>query len=353
MRVYVLVDEEQHTKPAQHGLRELMTGINQDLQRAGVILVLTQPEDGLMHVKLVIIDAKLAWLGSANLSVAAMRRNDELVMRMWGSRSRVGELRKKAVELWAAARERSRRAGRGVPQGPPSWASMPTTVPDVKDHPEWVRRVNYAQLVAGQIQGGGALEDVPREAPASTVSERNDGWFGPFHTGQAPDRTRTPHGASPQDGDEPRHQRLLSTTGPVQQFRQVPVPTDQSVAQALQKRQEELRAQKENAKARAKALKEEALPPDGCARVAKPPPTCDKCDGKHPTDRCPYFRKAREEHPDSKAAGGGQRSLLGAHKGPPEVLRAARVVRHNCWRCHGPFHCFSRILAESHRACSR
>jgi hypothetical protein len=73
-----------------------------------------------------------------------------------------------------------------------------------------------------------------------------------------------------------------------------------------------------------KALKEGKLPPDGCARPEEPPPTCDKCDGKHATDACPYFKKAREEHADAKQ---GKRSLFGSHKGPQEVLHAATVVR--------------------------
>ena len=55
------------------------------------------------------------------------------------------------------------------------------------------------------------------------------------------------------------------------------------------------------ANALARALKEGTLPSDGCGRPDKPPPTCDKCDGAHPTDACPHFKKAREDHVDAKA----------------------------------------------------
>eukprot|EP00960_Hanusia_phi_P012834 374713-Hanusia_phi.AAC.3 len=27
--------------------------------------------------------------------------------------------------------------------------------------------------------------------------------------------------------------------------------------------------------------------------------TCDKCDGAHPTDSCPIYKKKREDHPDA------------------------------------------------------
>ena len=78
------------------------------------------------------------------------------------------------------------------------------------------------------------------------------------------------------------------------------------------------------ANALSRAMKEGTLPTDGCARPDEPPPTCDKCDGKHKTDACPHFKKAREEHPDAKA-GGGRRSLLGNYKGPEEVLRPGQA----------------------------
>ena len=55
---------------------------------------------------------------------------------------------------------------------------------------------------------------------------------------------------------------------------------------------------------------------------------CDACDGKHATDRCPWFKgKARDKHPDAKRA--SEKKMLGMQSGPVEVLRhgSARVVR--------------------------
>ena len=51
---------------------------------------------------------------------------------------------------------------------------------------------------------------------------------------------------------------------------------------------------------------------------AKPSSTgvlcCDKCDGKHLTDDCPYYKKSRESHPDAQKSSkslGGQSTLPG------------------------------------------
>ena len=55
---------------------------------------------------------------------------------------------------------------------------------------------------------------------------------------------------------------------------------------------------------------------------------CDACDGKHSTDKCPWFKgKARDKHPDAKRA--SEKKMLGMQSGPVEVLRhgSARVVR--------------------------
>jgi hypothetical protein len=53
------------------------------------------------------------------------------------------------------------------------------------------------------------------------------------------------------------------------------------------------------------------------------PLCCDKCDGKHPTDDCPYYKKPREQHPDAQRGKkmGGMSSLPGA------IIRNARIVR--------------------------
>lgn len=51
---------------------------------------------------------------------------------------------------------------------------------------------------------------------------------------------------------------------------------------------------------------------------------CDKCDGKHDTDQCPYYKKQREAHPDAQKSKhiGGAASLL-----PGAYLTTARVAR--------------------------
>jgi len=55
--------------------------------------------------------------------------------------------------------------------------------------------------------------------------------------------------------------------------------------------------------------------------------TCDKCDGKHPTALCPWFKKAREKHKDADPA--TAKRQLGMSSGPPEILSSGsvRVVR--------------------------
>lgn len=51
---------------------------------------------------------------------------------------------------------------------------------------------------------------------------------------------------------------------------------------------------------------------------------CDKCDGEHLTESCPYFKKERENHPDArkrKSKIGGVSSLPGDH------FTSARIIR--------------------------
>lgn len=62
-------------------------------------------------------------------------------------------------------------------------------------------------------------------------------------------------------------------------------------------------------------------PPAGRGEPVK----CDKCDGPHETAACPWFRKARDRHPD--AAPARDKKHLGGASGPVEILRSARVVR--------------------------
>ena len=51
---------------------------------------------------------------------------------------------------------------------------------------------------------------------------------------------------------------------------------------------------------------------------------CDKCDGNHETERCPYYRKKRGTHPDEKK---GKGKGLGAGSGGSFFIKRARVVR--------------------------
>eukprot|EP00927_Polykrikos_kofoidii_P041201 TRINITY_DN35121_c0_g1_i1.p1 TRINITY_DN35121_c0_g1~~TRINITY_DN35121_c0_g1_i1.p1 ORF type:complete len:450 (-),score=56.24 TRINITY_DN35121_c0_g1_i1:418-1767(-) len=58
------------------------------------------------------------------------------------------------------------------------------------------------------------------------------------------------------------------------------------------------------------------------------PVCCDKCDGRHPTDRCPHFNREREKHKDAWVNYGrkGGPHQMGA-AGGNYVLKSARVVR--------------------------
>lgn len=51
---------------------------------------------------------------------------------------------------------------------------------------------------------------------------------------------------------------------------------------------------------------------------------CDKCDGKHLSSSCPYFKKERETHPDAQR---GNKKLGGTSSLPGATLRSARVIR--------------------------
>lgn len=56
--------------------------------------------------------------------------------------------------------------------------------------------------------------------------------------------------------------------------------------------------------------------------------TCDKCDGKHPTDRCPHFHRDREKHKDAWVNYGRKGGPLSMGNPPGNfVLRSARVMR--------------------------
>mmetsp|Transcript_15709 Transcript_15709/g.15847 ORF Transcript_15709/g.15847 Transcript_15709/m.15847 type:complete len:332 (-) Transcript_15709:267-1262(-) len=53
-------------------------------------------------------------------------------------------------------------------------------------------------------------------------------------------------------------------------------------------------------------------------------PCCDKCDGKHQTDECPYYKKQRDNHPDAQK---GDRSLGGTSMLPGSYYPHARIVK--------------------------
>jgi hypothetical protein len=52
---------------------------------------------------------------------------------------------------------------------------------------------------------------------------------------------------------------------------------------------------------------------------------CDKCDGKHETDDCPYYKKKREAHPDAQRNKG--RQIGGTSLLPGGYITNARVIR--------------------------
>jgi len=54
---------------------------------------------------------------------------------------------------------------------------------------------------------------------------------------------------------------------------------------------------------------------------------CDKCDGKHATDRCPYFSKARDKHQDAWLHYDKPDNSKDSAEGGVVILRSACVVR--------------------------
>ena len=51
---------------------------------------------------------------------------------------------------------------------------------------------------------------------------------------------------------------------------------------------------------------------------------CDKCDGKHETANCPYYKKQRDNHPDAQRGG---KKMGGTSNLPYATIKNARVVR--------------------------
>lgn len=52
---------------------------------------------------------------------------------------------------------------------------------------------------------------------------------------------------------------------------------------------------------------------------------CDKCDGKHETSQCPYYKTNRGSHPDEQK--NFYKKLGGVSSLPGQTLRSARVIR--------------------------
>lgn len=73
----------------------------------------------------------------------------------------------------------------------------------------------------------------------------------------------------------------------------------------------------------ASSSSEDATPT--AAPAASKPPCCDKCDGKHETDDCPYYKKKRDDHPDAQRKNG--RQIGGTSLLPGGFITNARVIR--------------------------
>lgn len=66
-------------------------------------------------------------------------------------------------------------------------------------------------------------------------------------------------------------------------------------------------------------------PSDSNDKVKQKPLCCDKCDGKHETDLCPYYKTKRGSHPDELK--NFYKKMGGVSHLPGQTLRSARVVR--------------------------
>jgi hypothetical protein len=72
---------------------------------------------------------------------------------------------------------------------------------------------------------------------------------------------------------------------------------------------------------------------------------CDKCDGKHETELCPYFKKKRDDHPDAQK--NFYKKLGGSSSLPGSKLRQAREVRQP-----GDGSCLFHSMAYGLRSCN-
>eukprot|EP00440_Ansanella_granifera_P007049 gb/GFBE01007636.1/.p1 GENE.gb/GFBE01007636.1/~~gb/GFBE01007636.1/.p1 ORF type:complete len:292 (+),score=61.27 gb/GFBE01007636.1/:1-876(+) len=86
-------------------------------------------------------------------------------------------------------------------------------------------------------------------------------------------------------------------------------------------------ARARRAEAAEAAAKSASCQKPGSATVASASATCDKCDGPHATDACPFFKKDREDHKDAHANYGNKNPLKMGGDGGSFLLRNARVVQ--------------------------
>lgn len=75
------------------------------------------------------------------------------------------------------------------------------------------------------------------------------------------------------------------------------------------------------------ALEEEGGPQLAAKRQKTDLQKCDKCDGPHPTQACPHFRKTREDHKDAWVNYGAKSPLQMGRSGGKLVIRSGRPVR--------------------------
>lgn len=65
----------------------------------------------------------------------------------------------------------------------------------------------------------------------------------------------------------------------------------------------------------------------GSSSSSKGKVTCDKCDGAHPTERCPHFKQDREKHKDAWVNYGRKNPLEMGGNGGNFILKRARLIR--------------------------
>jgi len=111
-------------------------------------------------------------------------------------------------------------------------------------------------------------------------------------------------------------QGRLHILGHLKEMGVAKLPNRQALTNALGKAQREGRLE-EPFTAWMQPQKEDDALPSATSHV------CDKCDGAHATADCPWFKKDREDHVDSKAP----RKLLDSSRCTPELVYSARIIR--------------------------